>query len=275
MRACRCFLAVVGLSLVSSVAWAGGWTQEEGAYYAKVWGRALVGENGYFADRESRTLADPFTDLSLGVYGEYGLTPGWTLLATGAPVGYASAGEGSALYVGPLVGGVRRAILTGDVRLAVEGRYGFAPGVGDKVVGQGVVEGQPYVYRPALLNHQGELELQVGWGWGGGWLSGSAGAQASSAEGVDPAVIGSFQVGVKAWDAFVFDMQLWLREPLGDVTDTNVAGVGQTRYLGVGLGASWWFSQSWGLRLGLEGVFYAASNAAAAPLTLAIEHKGF
>jgi hypothetical protein len=174
-----------------------------------------------------------------------------------------------------LVGGVRRAILTGDVRLAVEGRYGFAPGVGDKVVGQGVVEGQPYVYRPALLNHQGELELQVGWGWGGGWLSGSAGAQASSAEGVDPAVIGSFQVGVKAWDAFVFDMQLWLREPLGDVTDTNVAGVGQTRYLGVGLGASWWFTQAWGVRLGLEGVFYAESNAAAAPLTLAIEHKGF
>ncbi|MEZ4464332.1 MAG: hypothetical protein R3F43_07400 [bacterium] len=41
------------------------------------------------------------------------------------------------------------------------------------------------------------------------------------------------------------DFHLNLHEPMGEVEVTNVTGAGQTRYLGFGVGVSWWFSPVW------------------------------
>ncbi|MEZ4470369.1 MAG: hypothetical protein R3F60_06125 [bacterium] len=108
---------------------------------------------------------------------------------------------------------------------------------------------------------------------GFGWLAVSGGVRVSGRTGIDPAIVGSAQVGWQATDAVQLDFHLNLHEPMGEVEVTNVTGAGQTRYLGFGVGVSWWFSPVWALASGFEGVAYARSNAATPTVTLGIEHR--
>ncbi len=259
--------------LWASVAQAGAWTQEEGNGYAKVWGRALLGSAAYFADGEVRDLDDSFTDLTLNLYGEYGVADGWTLLAAGAPLGFASSAGESTLYSEGGVLGVRRRILGGSVPLAFEARYGYRPGVGEKVLVAGQVEGNPYAYIPTVESHTADGELQIGMGTSWGWVTGSFGARFYSRERIDPTLLGNFQIGTRVGSSVVLDFHVFMHEPLGDVEVTEITGAGQTRYLGLGFGGSWWFVEDWGVNLGLDGVVYAASNAATPSIMLGLEHK--
>jgi hypothetical protein len=103
---------LAALIALTGAAQAGGWTQPEGAYYAKVWGRLLKGGKGYLANGESAELflrppggeavEAPFLDTSLNVYAEYGLLDGTTLLASAVPYGRAKVEDEVAHYVGPI-----------------------------------------------------------------------------------------------------------------------------------------------------------------------------
>jgi hypothetical protein len=261
------------LCLASATAWAGAWTQPEGALYAKAWARFLAGENGYFADGEPQELGGRFTDLSLSLYAEYGLTPDWTLVLHSTPAGTASfEGADQTFYVGPTRLGVRRALLTGPLKVAVEAHYGYAPPIGDEAIVTGTVADQAWFYAPTVETHMADAELQLGYGFSWGWASLSAGGRWYSAEGLDPALYGALQVGFQLPAGFVFDLQMLLHSPLGEVTVNNVSGAGQTRYTGFALGLSWWFDEQWGINLGASGAG-AEANAAAIPFTLGVEHR--
>ncbi len=55
--------------------------------------------------------------------------------------------------------------------------------------------------------------------------------------------------------------------------ETNISGVGQTRYLGFGFSASAWFVPELAVTAGVDGVFYASSNAATPSIILGLESR--
>ena len=266
--------------LLPATAQAGGWTQAEGAHYVKIWNRFISGSNGFLANGEIDELEGSYTDTSLNLYAEYGLTDDWTLVGYALPVGYAighqpdgASEDDRQLYVGAAWAGVRRALLSdGPIKLAVEGHYGYTPSLGEEAVASGVVAGEPYVYVPAVESHRLDGELQLGYGLSGGmWLSLSGGYRQlfSDAE-LDPVVYGFAQYGWSG-EQVVVEGHLILNHPLGDVTGNNIAGSGQTRYVGLGFGLSYWFTPHVAANVGLDGAPYAASNAATPSVLVGVE----
>lgn len=270
----RC--ALLGVLLVAGEARAGGWTQAEGAWYVKAWGRLLSGGRGFVGDGANEALGRDFTDQAFNLYGEYGLLPDTTLVVQATPFGRAAVGDASTLYIGPLGLGARQRLYAGAVQLAVEGRYFYQPDVGEEVLARGVAGGDAWVYVPTVETHRFDAEVQLGAGLPAGlWLSAAAGLRAHTRDALDPAVIGLAQLGWSSSFGLVAELHGTLYEPLGDVEPPfNVAGTGQTRYVGLGLGLSYWFHPSWAVSLGADSAPFAVANAAAAPLTLGIEHRG-
>jgi hypothetical protein len=270
-------LASIGVGFASSPALAAGWTQPDGGYYAKAWGRLLTGKKFMTAEGEKRELEDRFTDFALNVYGEYGLNDHITLVAFTNPVGYATyAGEGgtSQTYAGFFGAGVRAGKGFGDLRLAVEARYGYAPDVGAESVGAGAVDGDLFVMVPTVETHRFEGEVQAGLPLSFGWLAASAGIRAFSEDGLDPAIIGGVQLGWTIAPAWTVEGHLNLNHTLGDVVVTNALGAGQTSYIGFGASGTWWMVDNVGLNLGADLAGRIRSNAAVPSLALGIEVRG-
>lgn len=262
------------LLLCPQLALAGGWTQAPGQAYAKLWYRGLFGQNAFATDGEIVELDEAFSDHALNLYVEVGLVDWLTLVVHTNPVGSASFAGGSTTYVGRTNAGLRAGTAFGDTRLAIEAQYGFAPSTGAESIGEKVVDGVTYFYAPTVETQAFSGELQVGHPLSFGWLSASAGVRGFTADGLDPAIIGFGQLGWNMAARMTLDLHLNLNEVLGDVVVNNVAGAGQTRYLGWGLGYSWWFADALALSLGFEGVAYAQSNAATPSLIVGIESRG-
>ena len=279
----RSGVLVISLSLLSSSAWAGGWTQEPGKFYLKLWNRTLVGTGVYVGDelRVIQSGLPRYQDHQINLYGEVGLHQRVTLVAMLTPVGYSKiAGQGTS-YIGPLAFGARVGLLRGSVPIAVEFHYGFAPGVGDRILHQERYVGGDGVertiqYQAAMQNHHGELQFQLGHGFSirrtSAWMSTSLGVRLNSD--FQHALTAFFQVGVQP-GRFTIDLHMGLYEPFfQEITNTNILGVGNTRYLGLGFGVAFALTDYLGLTLGADGVFYASSNAATPSLLIGLEAKG-
>jgi hypothetical protein len=268
---------VVGLVLLLGArpeASAAGWTQPAGGVYLKVWDRTLVGTQAILLDSERGDTGATYQDHALNYYLEYGLVEGWTLVSTGRPFGWARFGDEATAYMGEVQVGVRRALVRGGVNLAAEARYGYAPDLGAKVIGRGVADGVAFVYAPTVETHgvDGELQLGVGFPWG--WYTASAGVRWLSGEGLDPVLHAHTGVGYRFAFGLVVDVYAALHQPLGEVEAVNVAGAGQTRFVGLGLDLAYWLDEHWALALGVGSVVFAESNAATPALTVGFAYSG-
>lgn len=263
-----------GLTAAPTTAHAFGWTQPRGAHYLRVWNRLLLGGKGYFADGRSRALGASFVDTQANYYLEYGLTDRLTLVTFGAPVGFARAGEDSAVYVGPLHAGLRAGTEVGAWRLAVEGHYGYAPAVGTRALASGSVEGLAWQYAPAAETHRFDLEGQWGRSVGRrGWVTGNVGVRAFTAAGFGPALYGTVQFGWAFSTGITTSVSMQTHQPLVSVDATNVSGASATRYVGFAADVSYWFTRRWAVTAGIGGVLMAQANAAALPILFGIEHR--
>lgn len=268
----RTLLTCLALALPTS-GLAAGWTQAEGAYYAKLWGRALVGTGVFDADGEVFQAPGGYKDFALNAYAEFGATDFLTIIAFGNPFGYASYEEGdSTSYVGAQGAGLRLGRAFGGLQFASEFRYAYLPGV--PAIGAGEAEGRTFTLTPGVASNRIDGEVQFGMGLPFGWWAAAIGGRAFDGEGIDPAVIGFAQLGWNAASTVTLDFHANLNQPLGEVEAINVLGAGQTAYLGLGLSGTWWFLQNWGLHLGVEGVAYAKSNASTPTLTFGFETRG-
>lgn len=257
--------------VVPSVAFAGGWTQAEGASYAKIWGTGVYGAAAYGLDGEL-IETEAFSMTMLSAYGEYGLRPDLTLVAAIQPIGVASFGERRRAYSGRMLAGFRQRLMSNPLQFAVEARLGGAPGFGgDRDMAP---QDEAVVFRPTERSYFVEWDLQVGVPIGSiGWFTAGFGPRWASSPDLDPVIQGTAQVGFGPFSGFVFDAHFGLNHTFGAPEVVNVTGATDTRYLGFGLGVSWWLTKSFGISLAGDGAFYAVSNAAAPALQLGVEFR--
>lgn len=274
------------LWFVPTAAHAGGWTQPEGACYAKLGARFIVGNGAYQAQslRDVRADVVNYGYFLTEFYGECGVHDQITAVIFGSPFGYASAGGADTAYIGPLGVAVRvdPFAMTGDTRFAFQLDYSYAPSVGEEILFEEMVPMSPNprtFYNPVRENHYGQLTLQLGHGFVisdsvNGWFNIGAGVRLNSASDMDHAIIALPQLGFTFWDWFGFEIGFPLYEPFGaEVVETNISGAGQTRYLGIGLKFSAWFNEHIAAYVGLEGVAYASSNAATPTFIVGVESR--
>ncbi|MFT4977026.1 MAG: hypothetical protein ACI8S6_002931 [Myxococcota bacterium] len=257
--------------LLSSAAFAGGWTQPAGAHYLKVWSRTLVGTDGFFADGSIASL-DPETryrDLSLGIYGEYGITDAWTLALVTTPLGHTRLPDDSGLYSGLTMLGARRALLTGDLRLAVEARAG---GVPTQTSPRTTGADDAWFWQSVVPTAQAEAELQAGFGWSQNWVTASAGGRWQGADALAPSIIGLVSIG-RSGKRLMPSLQVSTVQPLQEVTAANISGAGQTRYIGVEPGLGIRLGEHLSAVVGLGGALAAQANAAAPSLSVGLSHQ--
>lgn len=278
----RVLIGVLALALwPTSQAQAGAWSQEQGQCYAKVWARAIVGSGAFETDGGTRGDIADYADVSAQIYAECGLHPQLTAIVFGAPFGWASAGSESAVYMGPIGVGLRFEPYwsTGATRFALQAAYSFAPPVGDDVLFEEAGADPRVFYQAALENHYGEIQALLGHGFSisrkvSAWFSGGAGVRINSAGSMSPAIVASLQLGFTFYERFQLEVHVPVYEPFArGVTETNISGVGQTRYIGWGLGASFWIADSFALTAGFEGAALASSNAATPSLIFGIESR--
>lgn len=261
--------------LLSGPAYAGGFTQSEGGYYVKAWSRSLIGTKAFDTTGELVELPASFSDHALNFYGEYGLTREVTLLMQATPFGYSKYDDVSTLYAGTLALGVRHALWTGSQPLALEVRAGGRPAVGDDALGSGTLDTGPYVVRATLPTLFFDVELQAAAGFGPGlWVSAAAGARLFSRDGLSPALVSNLQFGWSSSFGLVLDLhaQAYFSVQRPDVID--VLGVGQTDYIGVGVGVAYWMTSGFGVTLGADTAPLARANAGTVPIQVGVQLKG-
>jgi hypothetical protein len=267
LRKLACILA---LTLLPQAAEAGAWARPKGTGYAKIWDRSLIGKRAFIQGRETAELPSGYQDHQLGVYVEWGTTDDLTLVLSAVPFGVARYGGRTDPYIGGVVLAGRYQLARGPVAVSAELHAGGRPDQSDPT-GLATVDGRAFIISPVVgtLLAGGALHLGTAFGWG--WLTGHAGARFHSSEALEPALYAGAQLGWHAHRRLDLALHLNLWHALGDLEPIQVLGTGQTRYLGFGLGLTWWMTERVGLHAGLDGVLYAAANAATPSLLLGIE----
>lgn len=266
--------------LLMTSAEAGGWTQPKGAHYLKVWSRTLAGDKGFFADGSVESIGASYLDVAAGVYGEWGLSDAWTAVVSATPLGFSRLTDATIYSASSLVG-VRRALLTGDLKLAAEARAGGTPPIGEVSLGYGVGEetgldsgsAKQWYWQPVVATAQAEAELQAGYGLPWGWVTASAGGRWTSSAELPESILATAGVG-RSGERLTLSLNLSALQPLQPIEDAvNVSGAGATGYVGVEPGLSVRLTEHLSLAASAGGVLTAKANAATPSLNLGIEHR--
>lgn len=267
------FVSVALTALGDETANAAGWTQPEGEFYLKAWDRLIFGDKAFLEDGSTATLDQSFHDHALGYYVEYGVAENVTLTAQGLPIGFAALGAESTVYSGQEAVGARFAILRSPTLVAAtEIRYGYVAGIGEDEFSGYDLGGIDVVYRPTVETHVFAVEFQGGLSISPAWISATLGAQWNTRRALRNVLLGTVQVGASTRFGLVGEIHLTAHEALGGrFRPTNIAGTGDTRYLGVGIGLSYWLTPAFAFFGGVDGAFLARVNLAAPPISLGIE----
>lgn len=268
MSAARSGFITLLLTLIPPGAFAAGWTQAPDSYYAKIWGRGLFGNMAYDLDGELLEV-DRYHVVDLQMYGEYGVARDLTVLLHAVPVGTAAYGEERTVYTGPVFVGARRRFLDKKLQMSLEGRIGGSLGFGDSNLAGA---DDPFEFRPTIRTGTTSWSLQFGFPLSFGWVSWWAGPQVNTRADLSHAFDAGAQLGVQLGQ-FVIDVHSQLHWTFDRPDVLNVTGVGDTRYLGFGLGFSWWPSDRVGAYLGADGATLVSSNAATIPLQIGVETR--
>lgn len=262
------FSGLILASSLSTEAYAG-WVQPPGGYYLKLWDRTLAGQKAFDLDGGQLDLGTKYQDHALNLYGELGLTDELTLVVRATPLGYASIADTSTLYSGLTMIGLKLALLRGGLPLALEVAYGYSPPLDPLATGTGA--GATWVFRPSLEQHLAKTELSAGWSLDPVWARAAAGAIFTSGDALDPALEARLAVGLSLPFGLGAQVAMGYHATVRAPRIIDVTGAGNTRYLGLELGASWWFLDDVGVSVGLGTAPFAESNAATASLSFGLE----
>jgi len=247
---------------------AGAWTQPSGECYAKIWSAGLFGAAAFGIDDTTFDTA-PFKDVAINHYVECGVTPKWTVITSGEPLGWAQYDKESAFYTGRLGVGVRRGFLDGPFKLALEADWAHQGLVGEDEL----AVGEAFSFQPVRRSHTARAGASIGTGSSHWWITADAGFRYFSSTGLSHAIVGQLQVGWKPVPTWILDLHLPLHLQTRPIEINNISGAGNTNYLGLGLGVSWWFHESIAINAGVDGVIFARANAATPSIQFGIEFR--
>lgn len=259
------------LLLVPASAFAGGWTQSKDSGYAKIWATGIFGAGLFDLDGEI-VETESFRLALLSLYGEYGIKDDLTLVGMLQPVGVASYADQTRGYAGRMTLGFRQRFATKPLQFALEARFGGVPGFGGER--DMAPDSDDFEFRPAVGTFLTEWELQVGRALGTvGWITASLGPRWHMNPELSPVLQGFLQVGFGPFGGFIADVHFSFNHSFDAPEFVNVTGASNTRYLGPGIGLSYWFTDNFAVNLTGDGAIYAISNAAAPALSLGVELK--
>lgn len=261
-------IAVLALSAAPARA---GWTQPAGSSYFKVWDQVLIGSRAFDLDGQIVDLGQSYQDHALKLYFEYGLDDDLTAVVRATPLGIASFGEETTAYAGMIELGMRVALLRGQVPVALELRYGYAPPLGGTPVAEGMAEGRAFRYQPALERHAGSADLSAGWAWSWTWVQASVGTTFLAGDGLDPVFQASIRGGLSTEVGISGDVGLTAHLPFRQPQILDITGTGNTRYVGLNLGVGYAITDRFGVRLDLGLAPHAVSNAATPSVGVGVE----
>lgn len=270
MRRLASLLGLIALGLPARPVEAGAWTRAEGTSYAKVSAKALIGDQAFVSGRDTVALPASYQSFELSLYGEYGITDEVTAVLQATPVGVVRYDRETDPYIGDVIAALRYRLALDPVAVSIEVHAGGRPAQ-SQPTGAATVDGRTFVVTPLVGTLLGGAQLAVGRGFGRLWLTGHAGARFHSEETLEPALYAFLQVGWHVLDALTAALHVTWWHSLGDLEPINVLGTGQTRYLGYGLGLTWWTTARVGLFAGIDGAVYASSNAATPALAVGLE----
>ena len=261
---------LLALLLAPNAALAGAWTQPRGNSYLKIYSKVLVGKSAFISGRTTEALPSLYQDYQLSLYGEYGVTEDVTAVLEATPFGVAHYDGNTDPYVGGGIASLRDWLMSGPLAVAAQVHLGGRPSLGAPT-GTATIDGHTYRITPVVGTLRGGGSVHVGRAFGRTWLTGHAGARFFSAEALKPALFAFLQGGWHIYDALTAEFHVTFWHSLGDLEPIEVLGTGQTRYLGYGLGVSWWLTPHVGLNAGIDGAVYAAANAATPAFLLGVE----
>lgn len=264
-------LTLLTLLSLSTQAHASAWTQPEGGSYFKVSTKSLIGSTA-LSEEAIVQLPHTYQDHQLRLYGEWGVSQQVTAIFEATPLGITNYDSESRVYIGEMKAALRYQLALEPFVMSFQLDGGGRPSPTQALATLTVAD-QILEIRPVVGTLLGGASLRAGKSFGSMWVSGHAGAQFHSAESLNTALFGYLQGGWHALDSLTIDIHLSLWHSLGDLGVLNVLGSGQTRYLGVGLGATWWMTPRLGLHGGIDGVFYADHNASTPPIILGLEFR--
>lgn len=266
-----CALMFALAVLAPSTAFAGGWTQDDGAMYGKIWSRALFGSAAFDLDG-NQLDTEKFSLVSLSAYGEYGLHRDLTLVGSMEPIGVAHYGDQTRAYAGRMLVGLRQRLVSDTLQLALEARLGGSPGWGgerDMAPTDADIE-----FRPTIRSYYAEWDLQLGVPIGGvGWVTAAVGPRWATSPDLSSALHSTLQIGFGPFSGFLFDLHVTHHHTFDPPTTVNAAGATDTRYVGAGVGMSWWIVDAFGINASADIAPYAASNTVAPALQLGVEFR--
>lgn len=267
----RLRLVLLSLLALTAAEARAGWVQPAGSYYLKAWNRTVAGDRVFLPNGEIEPLGFTYQQHVLNVYAELGVTADTTVIVNASPFGLASAGDNWLPFSGITSLALRFSLAKGTVPLALELGYGYSPNISGDFVREGMLGTNYFVFRPAFEQHLGRGHLFAGYAVDNFWFKTGAGAVFSSSEEIDPAVEALLSIGLNT--SFGLDVALHgvLHLPTHRPRFIDVTGVGNTRYLGVDLTVSYWFSDHFAVSAGLGTAPFAESNAAAPALSLGVE----
>lgn len=258
---------------------AAGWTQKDGEFYGKVWQRTLIGREIFISGRTTARLPQSYQDHQLNIYGEYGLTDDWTLTLSGTPLGIATYASDPVIYTGGATVGARYALAKGRLAAAVELQMGGRPGADRRASDiieasvAGTTRDQMTEATPSIGTAHASLEVQGGFSTSLLWISGAAGLRAFTNSALKPALFANVQAGWSSDFGLGLDLRMSLYHSTGSIDVINIYGAEQTRYLGVGVGMSYWITDNFAMNAGVDGALFASANAATPSLMLGIAFR--
>ncbi len=259
------FFGIV-VSLHTTAAYAQ-WTQNPGEYYSKAQFGAILGSKAFTLNGDIVPV-EKFGLYSLNVYSELGVLESTTLNLS-AGIGHASYDDESTIYLNPVILGATQKLYGSDhLVVSVLGRIGVNPGINDSDLSSDPL----FEFRTATqLSFVGEGLIQAGLSFNGFFSSISGGARFNSAYGAD--ILGNLAFGYSFDFGLVPSLSLNYNYAVEKPDVVNITGTGATRYLGMGLGLGWWFTDNLGVVAELRMAPFAISNAGAPVLGLGFQFR--
>ena len=249
------------------------WTQPAGKFYVKPQVNVLVGKDGFDLNGDIFPADENYTVVGLSTYAEYGVSSGNTLTFNGSLIGFASHGDESGVFTGPLMFGNRNQLMRNEsFAWSSEVRGGLDIGVGS----ENLATNSEYDFRPSRpFGLRAEGVSQFGFSKSLFFATLEVGARLSWYKpDVAGDLIGTLAVGMTGLPLgvvpLIYSTVNW---PFKKPDLLNVAGVSPSRYIGVGIGLGWWFTETFGLAFNFGGAPYATSNAATPALGFGVQFQ--